>query len=266
MEREVAATRTGEVARNGAVAQVDVFGLVATAYDHYDSRANDPHLHTHVVVSNKVKTVLDGRWRSLDGRPLHAAVVALSELHEGIIADHLSHALGLEWVPRERGRDRNPTWDVDGVPVELIEEFSSRSAQIDRTARRLVDEYAAAHGRQPSKATILRLRAQATLSTRPQKQVHSLAELTAGWRTQAGRVFGEDATAWAAQLTHRQEPRPRLAAADVPLEQIEQIGRTVVGAVGEKRAIWRHWNLYAEASRQIKGWRFESPWVWFRFF
>ena len=36
MEREVAATRTGANARDGAVAQVDVRGVIATAYDHYD--------------------------------------------------------------------------------------------------------------------------------------------------------------------------------------------------------------------------------------
>lgn len=54
MEGEVAFTRTGASAGNGAVAQVDVRGVIATAYDHYDSRAGDPHLHTHVVISNRV--------------------------------------------------------------------------------------------------------------------------------------------------------------------------------------------------------------------
>ncbi len=76
MEREVAATRTGATAGDGAVAQVDVTGLIATAFDHFDSRAGDPHLHTHVVISNKAKTAFDDKWRSLDGRPMHAAVVA----------------------------------------------------------------------------------------------------------------------------------------------------------------------------------------------
>lgn len=61
MEREVAATRTGATAGDGAVAQVDVTGLIATAFDHFDSRAGDPHLHTHVVISNKAQTVLDGK-------------------------------------------------------------------------------------------------------------------------------------------------------------------------------------------------------------
>src|SRR5690606_18524324 len=89
MERELAATRAGEAARNGAVAQVEVTGLIAAAFDHFDSRAGDPQLHAHVVVSNKVRTVFDGKWRSLDGRPLHAATVAISELHNAVFADHL---------------------------------------------------------------------------------------------------------------------------------------------------------------------------------
>ncbi len=48
LEREVASTRVGYSSR----AEVPVAGIAATAYDHYDSRANDPQLHTHVVVSN----------------------------------------------------------------------------------------------------------------------------------------------------------------------------------------------------------------------
>src|SRR5690606_33265106 len=112
MEREVAATRTGATGRDGAVAQVDVAGLITTAFDHYDSRAGDPHLHTHVVISNKVQTVLDGKWRSLDGRPMHAAVVALSELHEAVFADHLTRSFGVSWEARDMGRDRNPAWAI----------------------------------------------------------------------------------------------------------------------------------------------------------
>ncbi|MET4637242.1 hypothetical protein ABIE24_000453 [Mycetocola sp. 2940] len=49
MEREIAATRTGTTAHDGAVAQVDVTGLIATAFDHFDSRAGDPHLHTRAL-------------------------------------------------------------------------------------------------------------------------------------------------------------------------------------------------------------------------
>jgi TrwC relaxase len=43
-------------------------GMLTAAFDHWDSRAGDPNLHTHVVVANKVQG-LDGRWRSVDFRP-----------------------------------------------------------------------------------------------------------------------------------------------------------------------------------------------------
>jgi hypothetical protein len=74
IERNALFTRQG---RNG-VRQVNVTGLVATAFTHRDSRAGDPDLHTHVAVANKVQ-VLDGRWLSIDGRVLFKANVAASE-------------------------------------------------------------------------------------------------------------------------------------------------------------------------------------------
>ncbi|WP_415853453.1 MobF family relaxase, partial [Sinomonas sp. G460-2] len=257
MEREVAATRTGATGRGGAVAQVDVTGLIATAFDHYDSRAGDPHLHTHVVISNKVKTVLDGKWRSLDGRPMHAAVVALSELHEAVFADQLTRTLGVQWEARDRGRDRNPAWAIATVPEELVAEFSTRARHIDAETDHLISAYVTEHGHRPSPATIMKLRAQATLSTRPEKQVRSLSDLTAEWRERAGRVIGEDATAWARAVTANAAPL-LLRADEVPLEEIASLGQSVVAAVGEKRSTWRHWNLCAEAARQTTGYRFAT--------
>ncbi|QHC68455.1 relaxase domain-containing protein [Rathayibacter sp. VKM Ac-2759] len=257
MEREVAATRTGATAGDGAVAQVDVTGLVATAFDHFDSRAGDPHLHTHVVISNKVRTALDGKWRSLDGRPMHAAVVALSELHEAVFADHMTRTFGVKWEARDRGRDRNPAWAISGVPEELVAEFSTRARHIDTETDRLIADYVSKHGRRPAPATILKLRAQATLSTRPDKEVRSLADLTTEWRSRATAVLGQDATTWARNLTNNNSPL-LLRADDVPLESIEELGTAVVEIVGEKRSTWRRWNLMAEASRQTMRWRFAS--------
>ncbi|RIX34679.1 conjugal transfer protein [Corynebacterium falsenii] len=257
MEREVAATRTGATAGDGAVAQVDVRGVIATAYDHYDSRSGDPHLHTHVVISNKVQTVLDGKWRSQDSRPMHGATVALSELHEAVFADHLTRMLGVEWESRARGRDRNPAWAITGVPEELVAEFSTRARHIDEATDRLIDQYVAEHGRRPSAATIMKLRAQATLSTRPAKAVHSLADLTAAWRNRATTVLGEDATGWARRVAANEQPL-LLRADDIPLDILRNLGESVVAAVGEKRSTWRRWNLTAEAARQTMDYRFAT--------
>ncbi|WP_392426371.1 MobF family relaxase [Barrientosiimonas humi] len=258
LEREVAATRVGATGPDGAVAHVDVTGVSAAAFDHYDSRAGDPQLHTHVVISNKVMTAQDGKWRTLAGRPMHAAVVAVSEFYNAALADQLTRTLDVGWEARERGRDRNPAWEIEGVPDELIGEFSTRSRHIEAEKDRLIAEYVAQHGKQPSARTVLKLRAQATLSTRPEKHVHSLADLTRQWRERAGRVLGEDATGWARVLTSDQEPVRVLRADDVPLDVVREVGQTVMETVGEKRSTWTRWNLHAEVSRQLMGWRFAS--------
>lgn len=256
LEREVAATRVGATGPDGAVAHVDVAGVSAAAFDHYDSRSGDPQLHTHVVISNKVLTVQDGRWRTLAGRPMHSAVVAVSELYNAALADRLTRTLGLGWEARERGRDRNPAWEIEGVPDELVAEFSTRSRHIEAEKDRLIAEYVAKHGRQPSARVVLKLRAQATLATRPEKQVRSLADLTGEWRQRAARVLGKDATGWARALTSEAGVRRVLRADDVPLDVVREVGQAVVETVGEKRSTWTRWNLHAEASRQLMGWRF----------
>lgn len=257
LEHEIAATRSGATAADGPVAQVDVTGVIAAEFDHFDSRAGDPHLHTHVVISNKVRTVFDQRWRSLDGRPLHQATVALSELHEAVFADHLTRTLGVVWEQRDPGGNHNPTWAIAGVPETLTAEFSSRTRDIDTTTDRLVERYVAEHGHRPDPATIMKLRATATLATRPEKQIRSLADLTADWRTRAEQLLGRDATWWAAQVAANPPPL-LLRADDMTPEVVARIGASVVATVGEKRSTWRHWNLYAEAARQTMGWRFAT--------
>ena len=76
------------------------------------------------------------------------------------------------------GQDRNPSWAITDVPEQLVAEFSTRARHINEATDALVADYVAQHGKRPSPATIMKLRAQATLATRPEKQVRSLAELT----------------------------------------------------------------------------------------
>jgi conjugative relaxase-like TrwC/TraI family protein len=258
LEREIATTRRGVDAGDGAVAQADVVGIVATAYDHWDSRVGDPQLHTHVVISNKVKTVGDGRWRSLDGRPLHAAVVALSAHYNAVLADRITKVLAVEWEQRDRGRNHNPAWELECVPESLIGEFSSRSRMIEDETDRLIAKYVDRHGHRPSATRIIELRATATLETRPDKVIRSLFDLTTEWRGRAQAILGVSPVEWAREVTARPVARPALGADDIPLHAIADVGVSVVGAVSEKRSTWRHWNLWAEASRQTMDWRFAS--------
>jgi energy-coupling factor transporter ATP-binding protein EcfA2 len=49
-----------------------------------------------------------------------------------------------------------------------------------------------------------------------------------------------------------------LRADDVPLDVVREVGQSVMATVSEKRSTWTRWNLHAEASRQLMGWRFAS--------
>jgi len=258
MEREVVATRRGVAAGDGAVMQADVIGVAATAYDHWDSRLGDPQLHTHVVISNKVKTTADGRWRSLDGNPMFEAIVPLSAHYNAVLADHITRVFGIEWEQRDRGKNHNAAWELAPVPEKLIWEFSSRGSDVDQETDRRVAEYIAQHGRRPSPVKVMEIRARATLATRPDKEIRSLLDLTTEWRGRAQKILGTGAVDWARQVTARPSVRPTLRADDVPLDVISEVAVSVVGAVEEKRSTWRHWNLWAEASRQTMGWRFAS--------
>ncbi len=256
MEREVVATRRGVAAGDGAVMQADIVGVAATAYDHWDSRLGDPQLHTHVVISSKVKTTEDGRWRSLDGRPMFEANVPISEHYNAVLADGMTRLLGVAWEQRDRGKNHNLAWELAPVPEELIHEFSSRASHIEQEADRLIAEYEAAHGHRPSRKEIIVMRAQATRATRPDKEIHSLFDLTTEWRRRARKILGRDAVDWAKEVTSLPIASPTLRADDVPLDVVGDVAVSVVGAVEEKRSTWKHWNLWAEASRQTMGWRF----------
>ena len=139
-EREVFHSRSGT---NGVV-QEDIEGVVAAAFTHWDSRAGDPQLHDHVVVANRARSVSDGTWRTLDSRGLFKSVVALSELHQGVLSDLLTKELGWGWDGRARRHSEQLRFEVTGVPEALMAEFSQRSAAIEERKTVLIGEFVAA--------------------------------------------------------------------------------------------------------------------------
>ncbi|TDX04032.1 MobF family relaxase [Kribbella sp. VKM Ac-2566] len=246
IEQHAAFTRTGD----HGVAQLDVRGLIAAAFDHWDTRSGDPQLHTHVVIANRVQGV-DGDWRTVDSRTLHRSIVAMSEIHNVFVADNLSRRLGANWELRERGSQRNPAFEIDAVPDELIREFSSRTEQIETNLAALLDERGD-HIQPPSRREMYVLRQQATLMNRPPKHLTKpLAALMAQWRARADQAIGSDAVSAIQRSLEQAGDRP-LAAADLSPETIDAYGGATVLAIQNKRATWNRWNLLAEAARQTR--------------
>jgi conjugative relaxase-like TrwC/TraI family protein len=246
IEQHAAFTRTG----HGGIAQLDTRGLIAVAFDHWDTRSGDPQLHTHVVVANRVQGP-DGAWRTLDGRVLYRSIVAMSEMHNVFLADKLTQRLGVNWELRERGSRRNPAFEIDAVPDELVNEFSARTEQIEANLTALLEE----RGDEihpPNRREMYVLRQQATLMNRPPKHLaRSLAALMAEWRNRADQTIGRDAVEAIQRSLDQVGERP-LAAADLSPETIDAYGAATVLSLQTKRATWTRWNLLAEAARQTR--------------
>jgi conjugative relaxase-like TrwC/TraI family protein len=256
IERDVARTRIG----TDGVAQVPVRGIVAAAFDHYDTRANDPNLHTHVVVANRVQAA-DGKWRTLDSRGvIFPSGVALSETYDNLIADNLTLRLGVGWDVREQGRKlKNARWEITGVPDELIDEFSQRSSEIGKTKDELVAKYRERTGREPDDATVLRLRQQATLDTRREKTHLPLATLADSWRARAATVLRlDDPSSLLSRVVNRVPRGRRLSADDFAGPRFEAVVDEVLARLHETRSTWTRWNIHAEAARATMKYRLSN--------
>ena len=153
LESETALARIGDRGEQ----QIETRGFLATGFDHRDSRAGDPDLHTHVAVSNKVRARDDHpdgrtRWLSLDARALHAAAVAASERYNTRFEDALSSRLGVQFVERPSScrADKRPVREISGVPEQLIRHFSERRAAIEARYEELLTGYQHRHGHSPT--------------------------------------------------------------------------------------------------------------------
>jgi conjugative relaxase-like TrwC/TraI family protein len=148
----------------GGAETVPVDGFVAAAFRHRTSRADDPLLHTHVLVANLARTTDDGVWRTLDSRKLYAHAKTAGILYQAQLRHELTVRLGVAWQPVVNG-----VADIDGVDRELIETFSQRRAAIVEHMEQRGESSAAAAQT-------------ATLATRQAKGERvSEAELRDGW-------------------------------------------------------------------------------------
>ncbi|MBT8160097.1 MULTISPECIES: MobF family relaxase [Arthrobacter] len=255
LEESVIHTRAG---RNG-VARIGTRGVIAAAFDHWESRAGDPQLHTHVVIANRVQRITDGAWVTLDSRTLYKAAVAASEHYNGLLFDALHLQLGTDIDIREPAAvTHNPGAHLAGVDDALIREFSKRSRLIEAETDRLVAEWTKAHGTPPTATTTIKLRQQATLSTRtPKPETAPLHELSTQWRARA-LARGFEPRLVLANTVRRAQATP-FRGCDFEESWVDAVGSLTRERVAAKRSIWNRWNLLAEAERVCAAIRCHAP-------
>lgn len=216
IETEGALTRGGA----GGVRQIDSHGLTAVAFDHLDSRAGDPNLHTHVAVSTKVLGV-DGIWRALDGRVLLALKVAASERYNTRIEQLLVERLGVAFHTETRGRGKQGVREIVGIPKTLRDAFSRRRAAIQESYETLRAAYRAKYGHEPDTKAAYGLGQQANLDTRQGKGAPvGLRHRLPQWAQMAAAVLGspEAVTRMLARVLN-----PRLGAGQVVVDELKDL-------------------------------------------
>ena len=259
IEREAITARTGA----DGIGHVDVSGLIAAAFTHRTSRAGDPDLHTHLVMSNKVLATLpDGsqRWLTLDSRGLYKANVAFSERYNRVLEDELHTRLGWRFrVRSDQPADAvAPIRELEQVPEPLLVAFSQRRQQIEADYAARVRDYREKHGHEPPKGVQYELAQAACLAQRPEKDTGSTeASERAAWeRVAASILTPNERSQLAADLA---PATPEVTVERLGEAEIARLAAEVVAELQERRSDWTERHIAASAQRRTATIRCSSP-------
>ena len=138
-------------------------GIIAATFRQHTSRALDPQLHTHIVIANRVRSP-DGRWLALDARSLKMDQRTVLAIYHATLRSQLTARLGVEWEPVVNG-----IAEIAHVPQAVLEEFSARTADVQRRIDEKLDRFIDTFDRDPTPRERWRLEREAVIDSRPPK-------------------------------------------------------------------------------------------------
>ena len=203
--------------------------MVAATFRHDTSRNLDPPLHTHAVIANMVQGG-DGKWRTMVNDGLYRNKMAVGAIYRAELAEGL----------RELGYGIGKThpdgrFEIEGVPREVIEAFSTRRAEI---------EAAMAERGLGKTAENPHLAARATLMTRAKKRDMDKGELWRSWERQAAEL-GFSAETVRAKARHVERERPVRDLFAGPGYAAVEAASWAVEHLSERQAVFGHAELLA---------------------
>lgn len=209
---------TTRIRASGGRLHPETGGLTMATFRQTTSRADDPQVHTHAVISAKVQTV-DGRWYALDARYLKRHQRMLGGLYQSVLRAELTAQFGVGWERIVHGQA-----EIAGMPTELLEVFSKRTAAIDDALDAKLVEFWGREGREPSRWERAALTREASADTRVRKTGNGAADLVGRWQAEAADV-GWTPTLLSAELERvGADTAAQGSAVPVPLfEVVEQL-------------------------------------------
>lgn len=253
-------TRTGARGERQITAQ----GMIAATFMHYDTRAGDPDLHTHCLISNKVQADPEksglspedaAKWRALDASVLFKNSARIGQRYQRMMVQSLGEELGLDFYARSTREDKQPVWEIAGIDEELIDKFSRRRAGAQPVYDAYAAEYAATHGHAPSDRARYALWQQAILDTRDAKKpAQSLADHRAQW---AQLHDGQPLSTATLREMNQREFFPRQDS-DSYREAVVSLAVQAVEDTRSRRAEFYVRHLDTSLSTRLNQWRFTT--------
>jgi conjugative relaxase-like TrwC/TraI family protein len=120
---ETVGARRGKAGRD--LEHVAGQGVLAASFTHRQSREQDPLLHDHVIVFNRIQGP-DGRWTAIDGRDIYQNRLAMDAVYRTTYQAQLTRELGVRWSDPDQHGNRS----IVGMPEELVQAMSKRDHQI----------------------------------------------------------------------------------------------------------------------------------------
>lgn len=216
-------------------------GYVAAAFDHFTSRANDPQVHTHVVVINRVWT--EGGWRAIDAKRAYAHAKAGGSVYQAVLRDQLTRSLGVSWQSVTNG-----VADVAGFSPELVRHFSTRRTEIEEAVNRYIAQTGGEAHRRVWQAFALETRQPKSHPsgeaevTREMKDYGVTKDVVEHWQQRAVDA-PEDVVAVVRAAVG--DVRPALRPSD---EDLEKAARGLVEWVSDRQAVFTERDLVAHVS------------------
>ncbi|MDU0353828.1 MobF family relaxase [Paraglaciecola aquimarina] len=118
IENNVAVTRTGK----GGLVQEQPIGIVASCFEHSTSRAQDPQLHSHCLISN-IAARENGTWGTLDSKHFYNWKMAIGAAYRAELAKNLQE---LGFTIESDGE----SFRLGEIPSDICNFYSKRTKDI----------------------------------------------------------------------------------------------------------------------------------------
>ena len=230
VERNAAETRMSEPGTGRMVRVGEQKSVVAT-FRHDTSRNMDPLLHTHAVIANMVRGA-DNKWRTMSNEKLYAQKMLIGAIYRTELARGLE---GFGYRVEKTHADGR--FEIEGVPREVIEAFSTRRAEIEKAMEERGLGETAGNQRAAQRVTLM---------TRDPKREAEKSAVMAVWEKQAKEV-GFDARTLKAQAIERSAVSRDAGRGAAHVEPAREAVEWAVAHLAEREAVFDRAALLAGA-------------------